>query len=188
MALLRYATHGDVVKDPAIPVPDWTLNDRGRRQAVALAALPWTASVGRVIASAERKALEMAAVVAETHGLTVEQRPDTGETDRSATGYVPPERHEALADRFFAEPHESAEGWERAIDAQLRIVTALGDVLAGSDVDVLVVGHGAVGTLLWCHLTGEPIDRRHDQRGPGNVWAWDLDVRAPVHAWAPIEG
>ena len=37
-------------------------------------------------------------------------------------------RHEALADRFFADPHHSAEGWERAVDAQHRVVTALADV------------------------------------------------------------
>ncbi|WP_306235158.1 hypothetical protein [Bradyrhizobium sp. Bra64] len=29
--------------------------------------------------------------------------------------------------------------------------------------DILFVGHGAVGTLLFCHFSGHPIDRVHDQ-------------------------
>ena len=105
------------------------------------------------------------------------------------TGYVPPDVHDALADRFFAEPDVSAEGWERATDALRRLLRALDDVLSPTTVqDVLVVGHGGVGTLLWCSLTGRQIDRRHDQSGPGNVWAYDLATGAELHAWEALDG
>ena len=55
--------------------------------------------------------------MSETHTLSVEERPGIGENDRSATGFVPAEEFEALADTFFADPHTSIRGWERAIDA-----------------------------------------------------------------------
>jgi len=43
---------------------------------------------------------------------------------------------------------------------------------------------GAVGTLLYCHLAGEPIDRRWDQppNGGGNFYCFTLTPRA-VHSW-----
>ncbi len=55
---------------------------------------PWIDSIGRVVSSAERKALETATLLAGHLGVTVEVRPATGELDRSSTGFVPPEEHE----------------------------------------------------------------------------------------------
>lgn len=71
-----------------------------------------------------------------------------------------------MADEFFARPEVSVRGWERAVDAQGRIVTAVTELLADERSgagDVLVVAHGAVGTLLLCHLLGRPITRQLDQ-------------------------
>ena len=112
------------------------------------------------------------------------------ENDRSATGYLKPDAFERMADAFFARPMENVSGWERAVDAQARIVGAVEAVLAGAlpAGDVLFVGHGAVGTLLMCHLMGAPISRAHDQpAGGGNVVAFDRDTRALLHGWRPLE-
>jgi broad specificity phosphatase PhoE len=65
------------------------------------------------------------------------------ENDRSATGFLPPDEFETVANRFFAHPLVSIQGWERAIDAQLRIVREVEHVLARNRAgDVLFVGHG----------------------------------------------
>ncbi len=152
--------------------------------------MPWLPTVARVISSPETKAIETASIVADHLGLTVEIRHRTGEIDRSATGFVPPARHEALADALFAHPERSAGGWERAIDAQARIVDALADVVAppvDEPDDVLVVGHGGVGTLLYCHLAGLAIDRRHDQPNQGNYWSYDRIAGSVLHSWRPID-
>lgn len=183
MGILRYVSHGDVVKDPTIPVPNWSLNDAGAAAATALVAEEWAPSVARVISSGETKAVEMATPFCAAHGIELEIRPATGEIDRSATGFVPHERHEELADRLFEAPEASADGWERAVDARDRLLHALDDVLAPGGPDVVVVGHGGVGTILWCTLTARPIARSEDQNGPGNVWAFDLDTRQGVHPW-----
>ena len=85
------------------------------------------------------------------------------ENDRSATGFLPPDEFETTANQFFAQPLVSIQGWERAIDAQLRIVREVEHILARNRAgDVLFVGHGAVGTLLFCHYSGFAIDRAYD--------------------------
>ncbi len=198
VSVLRYITHPNVAIDAGTPVPEWGLSALGRRRAEAMLEQPWASRIGRVVSSAETKALETAAVLAARLGLEVESRPATGENDRSATGFVLPAEFERLADAFFARPEESVEGWERAVDAQARIVVELADVLAsatvadsnsggGSGTDIAVVGHGGVGTLWYCHLTDQSIERRHDQPGQGHYFALDLTTGVVLHPWRPID-
>jgi broad specificity phosphatase PhoE len=70
---------------------------------------------------------------------------DLGENDRSATGYLPKQEFEATADAFYARPQESVRGWERAADAQARIVRAVDQIVSQTPAegDVAIVGHGA---------------------------------------------
>jgi broad specificity phosphatase PhoE len=187
--VLRYLTHPEVVIDPAVPVPDWGLSDRGRARVAAVAARGWPQGTLRILASAERKARETAELLAAPLGLQVELRPAQGEIDRSATGYVPHDRHEALADRFFARPDESAEGWETASAAAARVRADLQAILADHrGGDLLIVGHGGVGTLLYCHFAGLAPARAHDQpAGGGCVFAVDLASGRPLHPWRRIE-
>lgn len=190
MSILRYITHPNVEIDPHTPVTEWHLSDVGRRRAHALLEQSWIDSVDLVISSAETKAIETAELIAARRNLVVDVRRSTGEIDRSATGFVEPERHELLADQFFADPERSTSGWERAVDAQRRIVDAVSDVL-GTPIDavgdVAVVGHGAVGTLLLCHLDGRAISRSHDQSGQGHYWSYDRSDHRLLHAWRPID-
>jgi broad specificity phosphatase PhoE len=186
MAVIRYMSHPEVVIDAGVAVPDWGLSGVGRQRTRAMCRQPWLPTTRRIVSSPEHKALEAAAIVADHVGLTVEIRPGTGETDRSATGFVPSERHETLADAFFARPEHSAEGWERAVDVQARVAAALADLLGG-DVDALVVGHGAAGTLWYCLLAGLPIGRQHDQPGVGHYFAIELPTRRPIHPWRCID-
>jgi broad specificity phosphatase PhoE len=140
------------------------------------------------VSSPETKAVEMAGVLGDHLHLPVEIRESTGEVDRSSTGFVAAAEHEELADRLFAEPRLSARGWETAEHAQTRIATAVADLLAPARAgDVVIVGHGAVGTLLLCRLADVPIDRAHDQPGQGHYWSYDTTARHVVHRWQPID-
>lgn len=192
MSTLWYVSHPEVAIDPAVPIPQWGLSAVGRARAKHLAGRPWLAAVTRVVSSAEAKAVETATVLARGRGLRVEVRPPTHENDRSATGFLPPAEFEQVADVFFAHPTESVRGWERAVDAQARIVAALADLVGPSAApdeggDVVVVGHGAVGTLWACHLAGAPIDRSWDQPGAGSVLAVDRPTATLRHRWRPLE-
>lgn len=189
-ALALYLTHPQVRIDPAIPVERWSLDETGRARVEALARSGALWTVRRVISSAETKALETAGPLAAALGLSPEIRRRMGENDRSATGFLPPDEFERVADRFFAEPEASVRGWERAVDAQARIVAEVASCLAdGAEEDVLIVGHGAVGTLLWCALAGAPISRAHDQgrTGGGSVFAFARPGGRPLSGWKPME-
>lgn len=189
MATIRYLSHPQVAIDPAVPVPDWGLSPLGRARSQAFAAAPVLKATRRIVASSERKAVETAECIAALLGIAVEIRPAMHENDRSATGYLPPPEFEAMADAFFASPLLSVRGWERAIDAQARIVGEVEAVLAGPvEGDILLVGHGGVGTLLLCHLGAEPISRKRDQPGGGgNLFAFDVATRIVHHPWRAME-
>ena len=79
-------------------------------------------------------------------------------------------------------------GWETAEAAQQRILREVNEVVRMVPKGPLVfVGHGAVGTLLWCALAGKPISRSHDQKGGGNWYRFDPENRAVRAGWAPME-
>lgn len=187
-----FVTHPDVLIDPAVPVPEWPLSRRGRDRMTRLLALPWVSGVQAVWCSTERKARDGAEILAGRLGLPVNELAELGENDRSATGYLPKAEFDAVADQFFARPEESICGWERAVDAQRRIVTAVGQVLAhsaGSSGDIAIIAHGGVGTLLLCHLRGDAIGRQHDQppNKGGNYFAFNAETGQCHHGWRPID-
>lgn len=186
---LRYLTHPQIAIEPAVPVPDWGLSAEGLARIRALAKAGWLAGITRIVASGERKAVQAAEVFAEALHLEVEQRDAMGENDRSSTGFLPPQEFEAVADAFFHDPEFSVRGWERALDAQRRIVRETEAVLSQPATgDILVIGHGAVGTLLFCHYAKLPIDRAHDQpAGGGHYFSLAVEGRRVLHPWRPME-
>lgn len=168
MSLLHFITHPEVMIDPEVPVRRWGLTPLGIARMRACAALPEMAAVASVWASTEAKAIEGAGILAGRLGLPVRVREDLGENDREATGYLPEAEFQRTADAFFANPDSSIRGWERAVDAQARIVAAIDAVLAEAPPGpVAVVAHGGVGALLRAHLAGAPISRAWDQPGAG---------------------
>ncbi len=185
-----YITHPQVRIDPDVPVPEWGLSEIGAARARAAAIHPWAYKLGLIVSSGERKAIETAEILAATSGAPVEIIEAMHENDRSATGFLAPPEFEKAADWFFANPHESFKGWERAIDAQARIVSNVETVLARHDprLPIAFVGHGGVGTLLKCHLERKPISRQGDQPpGGGNLFCFDLAKRAVSCDWTPME-
>ncbi|QEE46154.1 histidine phosphatase family protein [Rhizobium sp. WL3] len=185
-----YITHPQVQIDPEVPVPDWGLSAVGRARAEACAARPWVRQLSRIVSSGERKAIETAESLASAAGLQIEIEPSTHENDRSATGFLAPPDFEKAADWFFAHPRESYHGWERAADAQARIVGAVTRILGSHDPTrpIAFVGHGGVGTLLKCHLSGLPISRNQDQPGGGgNLFCFSLADRRVSCDWTAME-
>jgi len=170
MSYCVYLTHPDVIIDPAVPVPDWPLSVSGRECAARALTQDWASDIRHLISSDERKAIDTAEIIAQPLGLGVTVGKNLHENDRSATGYLPRAEFEAVADQFFANPDKSVRGWERATDAQIRIVTAIKTAISEiqKQVPVLFTGHGGVGTLLICHLLSIPISRDHDQNGGGH--------------------
>jgi broad specificity phosphatase PhoE len=180
---MYFITHPNVVVSRDVPVPRWPLSELGKQRMRAGLRQPWVREIGAIYCSTEQKAIDGAEILAQHAGLGFTQVEELGENDRSATGFLPPDEFERVADQFFARPHESVRGWERAVDAQSRIVQAVARIPVREET-IAIVSHGAVGTLLYCHLAGKPIDRRWDQppNGGGNFYAFTLAPRA-VHSW-----
>jgi broad specificity phosphatase PhoE len=191
MTVVHFITHPEVTIDPDIPVIAWQLSPTGRRRMTAALQRPWIAMIGSVFCSSERKAADAAGILANHLGLIPVVFEALAENDRSATGYLPKPEFEAVANQFFARPEQSIRGWERAIDAQRRIVRAVERVVAvpKGDGDIAIVSHGGVGTLLLCHLKGTPISRAEDQPGAGggNFFSFDTSKHRLLSGWRSID-
>jgi broad specificity phosphatase PhoE len=181
-----FITHPNVAISPDAPVTQWPLSDLGRKRMRICLQQPWVTDLTAVYSSTEQKAIDGAEILSCHLGIRFVCVPQLGENDRSSTGFLPPGEFEAAADQFFAMPEASFRGWERAIDAQRRIVEAIERLLTLEETSgaVAIISHGAVGTLLYCALAGERIDRRWDQpqNGGGNYFRFSLFPHR-AHAW-----
>lgn len=188
MTPFLYLTHPQVKVDPSVPVPEWGLSEVGRARTEAFATQPGLAAYRRIVASTEEKAKEAASLLAAALDVPVEVREGLHENDRSATGYLPEPEFQAMADAFFGRPDASVRGWERAVDAQARIVAGVAAALAEApDAPALFVGHGGVGTLLLCHLAGYPISRVHDQPPVGGGCWFRAGGSSVPERWRSME-
>lgn len=193
MRSIYFISHPDVVISPLVPITHWPLSERGRARMAAALSQPWVPGISAVYCSTEQKAIDGAQVLAAHRGMAITKVAALGENDRSATGYLPLAEFEAVADAFFAQPEQSVRGWETAAHAQARIVEAVASIAAAdtSAGALAIVSHGAVGALLYCHLTGHPISRQWDQpaNGGGNYFSiqWGPEPRA-LSWWLPVDG
>jgi broad specificity phosphatase PhoE len=151
----------------------------------------WLAHVEAIYCSTEQKAIDGATILSEATGIPLHLVAALGEHARSATGYLPSVEFNATVEACFARPHERVRGWERAIDAQARIVEAvthLASTAPGTG-PIAVVSHGGVGALLFCHLIGVPISRTAEQPGVsgGNYFLFAMPAGLLLHGWKPIE-
>ena len=191
MRSVYFITHPEVVVDANVPVPEWSLSERGLVRMSLMLNQPWVAGITSIYSSTEKKAVDGATVFSDHLNLPIKQIETLGENDRSATGYLPSNEFEAIADQFFASPQQSIRGWETADAAQARIVAAVNQLIQEDDSqgDIAIVSHGAVGALLLCHLAGYEISRKYDQPGGGggNYYCFDLVSRQLNHEWKPID-
>ena len=191
MTSVIYLSHPQVRIDKDVAVPNWSLSELGMERAIHASKMPWVKSIDQIISSDETKALETAQCFANALSLKYVIGEGMGENDRSSTGFLPPDQFELAADCFMNRPYESFQGWERAIDAQTRIVTSVGTALKShaKNKHILMVGHGGIGTLLKCHLANRKIARTEDQpgNGGGNIFAFDLVTNLLLCDWMPME-
>jgi broad specificity phosphatase PhoE len=181
-------SHPEVVVDAARPVPSWHLSALGIERMTKFASSPIVDGVTAIFSSSETKAIEAAEILGRVMHRPLAMRDGLEEINRSATGFLPAPEFEQTTDDFFAEPEHSARGWERAVDAQARIVRAIDCLLTDSpDRDIAVVTHGGVGTLLLCNYLRAPITRKLDQPSQGHYWILDIASRTVLHSWRPLE-
>ena len=187
MRTLIFVTHPEVIVAPTVDVRRWKLSAAGRRRIEAFSVTSVVSDVAAIWSSAETKAAEAAEILGAHLGIAPRVDVGLGENDRSSTGFLEPEEFERMACAFFAHPGARIRGWERAIDAQRRILDAVERVLAHPSAgDVAIVSHGAVGALLMCHCAGRPISRNYDQPSQGHFWVASIPELKVWHGWRSI--
>lgn len=186
-----FISHPNVVISQDVAVPRWPLSPLGRERMRAGLQQPWINQITAIYSSTEQKAIDAAEILARHLSLPFHRVEALGENDRSATGFLSPQEFEQVADAFFAQPINSVRGWERGQDAQSRIVGAVTEIHASDRTSgtIAIVSHGAVGTLLHCHLNGQPISRKWDQpaNGGGNFYRFTVEPPGVSGSWAPID-
>lgn len=191
MASLIFITHPEVVIDPNQPITEWPLNAIGRSRMERFVRLLADRDVSAVYSSTEQKAMDGAAIVAESLDLSYETDGDLGENDRTSTGFIAPPEFWDVVREFFGRPHESIRGWERAIDAQARIVNTVSRILREDETsdDIVIISHGAVGCLLTAHLQKVEIgqESRPQHPGGGCFIVIDRDSFTLTQDWRAIE-
>jgi broad specificity phosphatase PhoE len=188
---IYFISHPNVQISAEVPVPKWPLSELGRERMKSSLQLPWVTNIAAIYSSTEQKAIDGAEILGSHLSLNITKIEDLGENDRSTTGFLKPDEFELTADEFFKFPNRSVRGWETAQAAQNRIVSAItaiakDDTSAG---DIVIVSHGAVGTLLYCHFANKTIDRRWDQpgNGGGNYLKLTLTPMASCDWWKAID-
>jgi len=187
---VRYLTPPQILIEPIKGSRSWSLNSTGASRVARLASRHSRLQFTRhIVSSPETKAMETATPLAQALGLTVDVRENMREHDQSSTGFLSKRELEQTSSAFFSQPERSVRGWEAASAAQRRIMSEV-DACLDRDLlgDVLIVGHGGVGALLYCGLSGRAIDRGHVQDMGGGVWfEFDSILRQPLAGWQPME-
>jgi broad specificity phosphatase PhoE len=189
MAKLFFITHPEVVINPEVPVPLWDLSEVGRRRLRSLLRKPWINNIGFIYSSEETKASSAGEAIARHVSSPHVTLAALGEVDRSSTGYLEMDEHDHAVAELFRNPEVSYQGWERAIDAQDRIVSfvKLIDAEVEKGASIAIVSHGGVGTLLMCHIKCVHISRDEAGPGQGNYFCFERGSWDLVYGWRPID-
>ncbi len=191
MRKVYFITHPEVIIDPDIPVPEWKLSEIGRKRMFQLLKNDWIQDIKSIYCSNEQKAIDGAGIIATHLGKSYKKLTDLGENDRSSTGYLKSDEFEKMANQFFSYPDQSIKGWEKAIDAQNRIIGIVDQIVDtdNSQGNIIIISHGGVGTLLLCYIANLNISRSNDQpgQGGGNYFCFDKKMKNLFHGWKSID-
>jgi broad specificity phosphatase PhoE len=180
-----FITHPEVDVHPQVPIDRWRLSRVGVERAEQISRVV-AHPIDVIVTSAEEKAIQTAEILAATLGLSVHVEPSVGELNRSSTGFLPPAEFDVVVNEFFASPMKSARGWERATDAQSRVVKAVQHHTADSSTNVAFVAHGGVGALLMASLLRVPISRALDQPDLGSYFSFGSSTWELERGWQRI--
>lgn len=153
--LLFLVRHAPVELDLVVPAEHWTLSEEGRELAQRLAALPVLADLQIVWSSPEPKAQATAQPLVDLHSCTFLIHPHLAELQRGPSNLPDRVAYEAAVRRAFANPETSSGGWERACDAQQRIIKAVNEIGGQASGPAAIVSHGLILSLLVAHLRRE---------------------------------
>nr|WP_320142055.1 histidine phosphatase family protein [uncultured Cohaesibacter sp.] len=191
--LVRYLIHPQVLQDSSSPSSAWQLDDTGHAYAEAFAASGLLEGTAYIFSSSQSMARQTASIIGERLSVQPVADAEMDESDNWVTGILPKTGLLARFKQIFCKPQDlAAEGGEAAMDAQDRIaaayLSAMERVLtSGMHGDVLMVGHGRVGALLFCYLAGQGIGQEFTPPPAGYYFTYDWGARKMLHGWQAME-
>jgi 2,3-bisphosphoglycerate-dependent phosphoglycerate mutase len=152
MTTLVLVRHCQSAPDPALPERDWPLSEKGRAQAVELAAALADLGVDALASSPYIRAVQTLQPYADHAGLPIVVDEDLRE--RNLGGWIEKmEDVEAAVRRMLAEPDFHLEGGESGRVCLARFQAALARVVAANPGCTVAVGsHGGILAHLLTHL------------------------------------
>ncbi|MEX2007447.1 MAG: histidine phosphatase family protein [Candidatus Levyibacteriota bacterium] len=186
MTRLIFITHPVVEIDPSKPADQWLVSKDGWKDVKRLLKKSFWSQVDKIYSSQENKAKRVAEEIAENFGNLHFNTPITllGEIDRSSTGFLERETYDKAIEEFYRYPDKSFKGWETSRAATERIVAVVSEIMKeNKDKTIAIVGHGATGTLLACHVKGIPPTIKEDPRVNGCIMVYDWDKKQILSPW-----
>lgn len=150
---LIFVRHAAVSIDPNIPSHQWPLTPDGRSATHQLAHKLTPYQPSRIITSQEPKAVATGAALADVLALPSQAAPGLQEHDRQGVPYFENKAEfETAVATLFTHPNELVFGNETAVQARMRLETAVRQQLEAFPQDTLaIVSHGTALTLFLCH-------------------------------------
>lgn len=150
---LIFVRHAAVQPDPTVNSHEWLLTADGRSATHTLAHKLMPYQPSRIITSQEPKAVATGAALAEVLHLPAQSAPGLQEHDRRGVPYFENKAEfETAVATLFTHPNELVFGNETAVQARMRLETAVQQQLKTYPQDTLVlITHGTVLTLFLCH-------------------------------------
>ena len=191
--LVRYLICPEVVADVERAASEQMLSNLAIEQLETFARSGALTGSSHIFTSDWQGARQAGSILADH--LAVRPVADPG-MNECETMVIAPVANRGVLDRIgqvFAKPSSGRlEGCEAAQDAQDRIAAAyllaMEQVIArGMRGDVLFVGHGRIGALLQCHLTGQSIGSQAVAPSPGHTFVYDWGARKMLHSWRPLD-
>lgn len=184
MTTIWFICHPPTEVDRQVPIRDWALSLQGQCAAKRLLGKEFWPSVQALYSSTEPKAATVGGEVSCQQEIPLVQLEELCEVDRSSTLIVPLDRYMQRMERFYRRAQESMLGWETAEHAQGRVVECVrGLVDAHRNQVVAIIGHGATGTLLRCHVLGIEPSYSEDPKQTGCLMRIDWEGRQ-VSGWS----
>ena len=150
--------HAMPIVDDSRPSATWKLSESGRNAAKALASDLSAISIQSIVSSEEPKAIETAAIIAETLGISWSTAPGLHEHERGRLDWLGEEAWHAQIRRFFDRPRDVVFGYESARDSLARFKTAVESVLDQPEHrtgTIAIVSHGTVMSLYAADKLGD---------------------------------
>ena len=185
--LLHLVRHARPVIVAAEPAASWRLDAAGFAEVERLRPyLERYVGPASWHSSDEPKARETAQRLTDEPVVIV---PELREAFRGDSWFPRQADFQATVLRGFTDPERPAvAGWEPLRAAQRRIARAVTAIVAGSAIDVVLVGHGTAWTLLVSELIGEPPELEAWRRmSAPDLCTLDLEARTVLRNWGEWE-